>query len=565
MNLIRKTKMLALHVLNRLPVRWRARIKDWRGLNLSPIEQRALLIDVDRWIPKDLPDSSQVLLWRGPFRMSIYNEAIIALSLRLRGISTRFVICDGAMTGCIGRSIEDNKPISEWSERCDYCAKEGARVLEGFGIPYVGMNELVSPERRAGFRRTCNDLPAGDLASYEYYAVPVGQFAKASALRYLRGKALEDYGDVFREYLFSALICAEAARNALNELKPSRLFMQRHIEYVGWAPAYYVLTMAGLPATLWTGSVVPDGGMTLRNAVGTDCTPVYSLSEEAWERRSKQPLTEEQEEALDAMLNSPWLAQQRPIGLACDLGPSGTTPASREMILQELNITDKKPIWCVFTHVTWDAGFNPEVMLFEDVFEWMVDTMGAMLETESATWLLKVHPAETRGTSQGVEEFFKEKFPGVAERIHFIPSNSKITTRELCSVISGGVTMRGTVGVELPARGIPVIVGERSHYAGKGFTYDGFTRERYLELLHEVGEIPLLTEEQRDLARRYAYALYFQRRILLNMAKGRGNNVPLDLKKLDLLFPGNDVVMDMICDRIMNGGEFILDDELAMR
>ena len=125
--------------------------------------------------------------------------------------------------------------------------------------------------------------------------------------------------------------------------------------------------------------------------------------------------------------------------------------------------------------------------------------------------------------------------------------------------------MRGTVGVELPARGIPVIVGERSHYAGKGFTYDGFTRERYLELLHEVGEIPLLTEEQRDLARRYAYALYFQRRIPLNMSQGRGINVPLDLKKLDLLFPGNDVVMDMICDRIMNGGEYILDDELAMR
>tara|TARA_Y100000294_G_C8406662_1_gene277061 strand:- start:523 stop:651 length:129 start_codon:yes stop_codon:yes gene_type:complete len=33
---------------------------------------------------------------------------------------------------------------------------------------------------------------------------------------------------------------------------------------------------------------------------------------------------------------------------------------------------------------------------------------------------------------------------------------------------------------------------------------------------------------------------------------------PLDFAKLDLLLPGNDEAMDLICDRIINGEEFIL-------
>ena len=123
--------------------------------------------------------------------------------------------------------------------------------------------------------------------------------------------------------------------------------------------------------------------------------------------------------------------------------------------------------------------------------------------------------------------------------------------------------MHGTIGVQLPPRGIPVIVGERTHYAGKGFTYDGFTRERYYELIQKASEIPPLSEHERNLARRYAYFLFFQRRIPINMAVGQKGYSPLDPVKIDLLSPGNDAVMDMICDRIINGGEFMLDDPFA--
>lgn len=80
----------------------------------------------------------------------------------------------------------------------------------------------------------------------------------------------------------------------------------------------------------------------------------------------------------------------------------------------------------------------------------------------------------------------------------------------------------------------------------------------YLELVHKAHEIPSLSEHERNLARRYAYFLFFQRRIPINMAVEQKGYSPLDPAKIRLLFPGNDAVMDMICDRIMNGGEFML-------
>jgi len=549
---------LALQVLGGLPVRWRARIKNWRGLNLSPIEQLALM-DADSLIPRDVPDGTEVLFWRGvPGRGSIYTEAIIALALQIRGISSRFVICDGAMSGCIQRTIEDGKPISEWGSRCRRCVRYGVHILDTFGIPSVGMSELVSPQQRAEFRGICDSLRADDLISYEHSGVPVGQFAKSSAMRYLKGQPLEGHEAVLREYLYSALVCCEAANHVFNQFEPARLFIQRHIEYVGWAPAYVVLTRAGLPATLWGGSLTGDRLINLKNMVGTEWGSYCNLTDEAWERRSKQPLTEEEEEALDSLLSGAWGANRRANDTARAFERSGMPHKSKEKLLQELNINADKPIWCVFTHVTWDAGFSPENMVFRDVFEWTLATVQAMLETKQVTWLLKVHPAESRGTSRGVEEFVKDKFPGVGEHIRFIPADSEITTNDLCPVLSGAVTMHGTIGIQLPARGIPVIAGEQTHYAGKGFTCDGFTRERYIELVHQAGDIPLLSEHQRNLARRYAYALCFQRPIPINMAQGGKGYAPLDPAKIHLLFPGNDAVMDMICNRIMNGGEFML-------
>ncbi|MBL7085870.1 MAG: hypothetical protein ISS28_02045, partial [Candidatus Cloacimonetes bacterium] len=295
-----KAKELARIIFRHLPINWRIVIKRWVGRDLSLVERLSLL---DIPIAENGADSTQVLFWRGiPGRASIYSEVIIALALRMRGISTRFIICDGVLSGCIQRSIENDKPISEWRKRCHQCVRYGIRILEDYGIPYVVMSKFVSRDKQAEIRKICSELSSGDLDNCEYCTVPVGQIAITSAGRYLRGQSLEGHEAILREYLFSSLVCSEAAMVALGDLKPSRVFMQAHIEYEGWAPAYVVLTRAGLPTTLWGGDIGQDRCITLRNVAGMDWRSIYSLSDEVWEERSKKPLTSEEVKALMAAI-----------------------------------------------------------------------------------------------------------------------------------------------------------------------------------------------------------------------------------------------------------------------
>src|SRR5207237_8856279 len=85
------------------------------------------------------------------------------------------------------------------------------------------------------------------------------------------------------------------------------------------------------------------------------------------------------------------------------------------------------------------------------------------------------------------------------------------TERSRCScfaVTDYGITIRGSVGFELPCFGVPVLTAGTGFYSGRGFTVDSATADEYLARLRRIEEIPPLTPEQVELARRHAYALF---------------------------------------------------------
>jgi hypothetical protein len=65
------------------------------------------------------------------------------------------------------------------------------------------------------------------------------------------------------------------------------------------------------------------------------------------------------------------------------------------------------------------------------------------------------------------------------------------------------IIYNGTLGIEIPALGIPVINIANSHYSRKGFTYDIDSKEQ-LEVLLRSGNLKL-TKEQQNLALSYLY------------------------------------------------------------
>src|SRR5205807_525761 len=88
---------------------------------------------------------------------------------------------------------------------------------------------------------------------------------------------------------------------------------------------------------------------------------------------------------------------------------------------------------------------------------------------------------------------------------------SEISTRSVFEAADYGITIRGSVGFELPCLGVPVLTAGTGFYAGRGFTVDSSSAEEYLARLRRIEEVAPPTGEQYELARRHAYALFHLR------------------------------------------------------
>jgi hypothetical protein len=97
------------------------------------------------------------------------------------------------------------------------------------------------------------------------------------------------------------------------------------------------------------------------------------------------------------------------------------------------------------------------------------------------------------------------------DHVKLLPADTDINTRSLFPLIDYGLTVRGTIGLELPCFGIPVLLAGTGRYSGKGFTLDPPTREDYLRQLESLHLVPRLSEEQVLMAKKHAYVLFRKR------------------------------------------------------
>jgi hypothetical protein len=85
---------------------------------------------------------------------------------------------------------------------------------------------------------------------------------------------------------------------------------------------------------------------------------------------------------------------------------------------------------------------------------------------------------------------------------------SDVSTWSLFGVTDWGITIRGSVGFELPCFGVPVLTAGTGFYSGRGFTIDSETPGEYLARLAAIEDQPAPDTHAVELARRHAHALF---------------------------------------------------------
>jgi hypothetical protein len=201
----------------------------------------------------------------------------------------------------------------------------------------------------------------------------------------------------------------------------------------------------------------------------------------------------------------------------------GKAILTREQVQAQLGLDPRRKTAVVFSQVLWDATFFYGQGLFEDYATWLVETTKAACRNSNLNWVIKLHPANAwklaRDGYKGelVEHrLFRQHIGPLPDHVKVLDPAAPINTASLFTCIDYGLTVRGTVGMELPMFGIPVITGGTGRYAGLGFTVDPATREQYFDTLAHAEEIPPLTDQQIRLARTYAYAIFDLRPLVMH-------------------------------------------------
>jgi len=523
---------------------------DWDKQQIAKLCKRA----------KNISKSSDTILFWVPGGMSLmlHVEGALAVALKLRGYSVHAVICDGPFGACVKREVDQAIPIENWADACEACKADNAAMLEKLGIDHSFIGDYVPENVRSTLRTLSESVTWESLDALSYNDINVGKNVRSSVIRYLKGKSYARQEAVVREYGYSGLISAAAAMSAVDRIKPSRVFMS-HGTYVDWGPALQVAHARGIPIMAWMASYL-KAHFYLCHVDDLIRVDFHNLSDAAWEICKGLELKPFQNARLDKFLIDRY---QKQIGF--DMKQLQAYTGNTATLRKKYGLVDNMPVWGVISHINWDAVSDYAPMAYDNFDDWMLATVKEVIDIKDVQWLIKIHPAEAwDNPDSGVQRLIQENFPVLPPHVKVISAEDDISPLDFFSLVDGGITVYGTAGLELALHGKPVILGGEAHYGGKGFTHDGTSPEAYTQLLRKAVSLGPLDEEQQRLARNYAYCYFIQRQIPLRVVEDPTTEWwKFQFDKSHLLLAGEDPFVDFICDRIVDGRDFVMDNELV--
>lgn len=496
--------------------------------------------------------SPKILIWEfGGFPAILRKNLIHSLALNLRGFQTEMIFCDGATLACIRRS-HPNTQVGTWRDACGSCVARMIQEAKAFGLRYSVSSDYISPQQIKRQYATLRQLTFPQQFRFVYQGVPLGSIAWNSFNRFQKGKLYSAKNispadkEIFGQYLLASMVNYQIANVSIRRHQPTAI-LTSHGVFSDYAPVLYAGQKAGLPVTSWT------SGFTASHLYysSTDSTPngdLRDISSEEWNSIRSNNLTQTEMRQLRRFMNDRYQK-----GKSQDVKFTKVNVRPLDQILRR-HPHRRKTIG-IFAHLNWDVALNNETLLFDTPNEWLVETVKQAIRHPEILWLLKFHPGEeSEGTVRTSAQMINRHFPNLPAHIQIITDQMGINPMTLYQQIDVGVTLFGTVGVELAMLGKPTINAAAAHFAGKGFTHDAKTKIEYLSYLQRIGQIKPLTPTQQKWAQSYAYSYFLNRQVplaLMDAPEGHWGNV--SHTKLSELIPGRNRLVDTIAEGIIYG------------
>ena len=161
------------------------------------------------------------------------------------------------------------------------------------------------------------------------------------------------------------------------------------------------------------------------------------------------------------------------------------------------------------------------------MMDWIEATVMYFRDRPDLQLLVRIHPAEILGqipSKQRVLDELSQRFKlSDLDNVFVVDSTSTLSTYSLMEICNGVLIYGTKTGIELVARGIPVIVAGEAWIKSKGLTIDPVSQEHYFEILDKLPFSQRLSDDQILKGLRYAHHFFMRRMIPINKVKLTGS------------------------------------------
>lgn len=490
----------------------------------------------------------------GRFKWEINFDSALAVALTLRGAQVHLLVCDHQLPACSPWLRHDVPGVFDPDRHhprallCDGCLAPSLEVLKPLGLPVHRYGDLLRPDDGADLLARLEEQSLAEIRALTIDGVAVGEHAVAGAIRFFACARLEDQPEhlaVTRRYARAAVRTTYATRRIL-ERYPFEVACGSHGIYVPQGLVFEVARKRNVRVVNW------------HQAYRQRCV-LFSHGDTYHKTLLDEPVADWRPAHWDAALERETMAylDDRQYGKQ-DWISFNRDPEARSIeAVAAMGVNFNKPVVGLLTNVAWDAQLHYGATPFPDMMTWLLDTIRYFAKRPELQLLVRIHPAEVKGYNRSRQPALAEihrEFPTLPSNVFVIPPESSISTYSTMEQCNAVIIYATKTGIELAARGIPVVVAGEAWIKNKGFALDASSQDRYYELLDRLPLAGRLTPEQTTLARKYAYHFFMRRMIEIKYLDDKMRPQVGSLRELER---GSDRGMDIVCDGILTGSKFV--------
>jgi hypothetical protein len=485
-------------------------------------------------------------------------DSLVAVALTLRGARVEFLFCDGLLPACqlvehtLVPSVKRTAREGPQADFCGVCTSSRERVTDPLGLTVHRFSDHIdTADKSAAEAFSQAHAPA---LHPEPGANALVDHALAGVLRFFGRAELTGTPEelqLYARYLHAAFLADRMA---------ARLFatgvdavVAHHGIYVPQGQITAAARRSGTRVVTWHPAY--RKGRVIFQHRDTYHREMIEEPESAW---GAHALSESEDTALEKYLrdretgSQDWITFQR------------RAPEAASELVQSLALDPGKTVLLLAANVAWDARLHYPKSAYGHMIDWGLDTVAWAAGQEDCQLIVRCHPGEVMSCPKAqdrLDDAIRRAWPELPPNVRLITPEMETNTYALARISKAALIYNTKLGVELAARGMPVIVAGDSWIRGKGFSHDASGPEDYRALLTRATRLAPLSDSQKERARRYAWHFFFRRCIPVSALDAR-SGWPLTQLRADafaLAKPGADAGLDIVCRGILEGSAFEYD------